>query len=206
MYRFSLEPALPLNNPTRPELFTEFPSNPKAAQEYIKHKKTWVQTRNYLTTRVRTSFIQAGCGLFTTLPHRVVARDWFARTCIASNERVFPPLGTRYLARGALVHRATTLWQDRESWLARCRSPRRESCGRGPSLSQRANSSAFCRIDSRITGTYCISRRRVCNCVPAIRRFAPVATAIHCYMSTTKNRRSVFNMRVSQLSWILKSG
>lgn len=53
--------------------------------------------RNYLLARCTANFIQVGCGLFTTLPHRVVARDWFARTCIASNGLGIPPLSTRHV-------------------------------------------------------------------------------------------------------------
>lgn len=40
---------------------------------------------DYVSRRNAARFIQVGCGLFTTLPHRVVACDWAARTCIASN-------------------------------------------------------------------------------------------------------------------------
>lgn len=84
--------------------------------------------------RIRTSFIQAGCGLFTTLPHLVVARDWFARTCIASNEWVYrlSARGTRYPAQvGALfVTRRCAVSPRYYAMLgAGCRGV---NCGRGP--------------------------------------------------------------------------
>lgn len=50
-----------------------------------------------MSPRRAARFIQVGCGLFTTLPHRVVARDWSARTCIASN-RISGPASTRGVA------------------------------------------------------------------------------------------------------------
>lgn len=64
---------------------------------------------NYLSARCAARFIQVGCGLFTTLPHRVVARDWSMRTCIASNGVSGTASRHAVLWSHASILRATTL-------------------------------------------------------------------------------------------------
>lgn len=133
--------------------------------------------------------------MFTTLPHRVVARDWFARTCIASNGASGPPLGTRYSGSGR--RRAVSPRYYAMIERAGCRrGVNRADCGRGPGMLSAARFVLVpvCRIVRRIITVIIIIRL-----LPSPRPSAPIVplscySALRIHVRVCCFRSSVFDV------------